>query len=131
METSGTNQYGLKLSSLSTSSNYQKWTVKISNAANGGFNIINGGYTTRYLARTGTAIYAGNYIEGYKSTTQTTAYSAYLTQMANSTNVFIKNSSGTWSLEINYSGDTSPQFYENKFEGDADWPLNQWKLEPV
>jgi len=126
--TSGTNQYGLTLSTLSTSSNYQKWKF-LPDLNPGVYSIQNGGYATRYLLRdTTNPIYFLGKVDGYKSTT---GNEMIMRITHTGSNVYITSTDSKWSLETNHGGSISPHFYDNTFGGSSDFTLNQWKLEPV
>jgi hypothetical protein len=128
VESSGANQYGLTLSSSSTST-YQRWMLKTSNVANKTYNIINGGYTTRYLTGDASSpIYTGNHIDGHKAKTLPTTISCAIAKLSDSTNVYIRSSNASWALELDYYTDTTPNFYENSFGG---WELGEWALELI
>ena len=127
--TASPNQYNLTLSA-SSASDYQRWRIKTVNASGKSYNIINGGYTTRYLSTdTSASIYFLDCLDGYKSKLLTSAFTCVTAGVPDAVStVYIRNSGAQWALETNVFGDTAPQFYDNITGG---WELGEWKLEPV
>ena len=130
--TAGANQYTLTLSTSSTS-DYQRWRFKTVSVSDKSYQIINGGYTTRYLARDTSAqiLFLGEE-DGFKSKTLTSSFTCYVAKKSGSANVFIKTSTGAstgYALSTNYHGDVSPHFYVNSF-GEDNY-LGEWQLVPV